>query len=223
MSLLKKISSFVFLIFLLFQNQAAFTQEQYLNEIQSFKKQDSISPPHANPILFIGSSSFTNWKDLKEYFPKHVIVNRGFGGSQLTDIIYYANDVIYPYNPKQVVVYAGENDLAYSDTVKAAHVLKRFKTLYGMIRRNYPHIPVVYVSIKPSIARKILMPRMEEANMLIKNFLCNEKNASFVNIYSKMLLPDGSPDPLIFLEDKLHMNVKGYAIWQRAIEPFLLK
>ncbi|MGI8600636.1 MAG: GDSL-type esterase/lipase family protein [Chitinophagaceae bacterium] len=223
MNFFKKISPFLFLLILLFHIQAGFAQQQYLNEIQLFKKQDSISPPSANPILFIGSSSITNWKDIKDYFPHHTIINRGFGGSQLTDIIYYANDVIYPYNPKQVVIYAGENDLAYSDTVKAIHVLERFKTLYSLIRKKYSDIPVVYISIKPSVARKFLMPKMEEANKLIKEFLCSEKNASFVNVYSKMLLPDGSPDPIIFLDDNLHMNSKGYAIWQRAIEPYLLK
>jgi lysophospholipase L1-like esterase len=223
MNILKNILSFFFLFFLSFQIQTCFAQQQYLNEIQLFKKQDSISPPTTDPILFIGSSSITNWKDVHQYFPGHSIINRGFGGSQLTDIIFYANDVKLPYNPKQVVIYAGENDLAYSDTVKATHVLERFKTLYNLIRKNYPDISIVFISIKPSIARKNLMPRMEEANMLIKEFLCKEKNTSFVNVYSKMLLPDGSPDPLIFLDDNLHMNSKGYAIWQKAIMPYLLK
>jgi lysophospholipase L1-like esterase len=209
------------LFVLLLSIGTTYAQQQYAKEIHAFKIQDSITTPPANPILFIGSSSFTIWKDVGKYFPEHTIVNRGFGGSRLIDVIHYASDVIYPYNPKQVVIYAGENDIAYSDSVTSEMVLNRVKSLFYLLRGMYPDISIVYVSIKPSVARQEMMPRMEAANKMIKKFLSNEKNAAFVNVYDKMLLPNGKPDPAIFKEDNLHMNAKGYDIWKKALEPYL--
>ena len=91
-------------------------EDPFYNDIRAFKKQDSIQPPPRHAILFVGSSSFTRWTDVQDYFPKHRIINRGFGGSTLQDVIRYAGDIITAYHPKQVVIYCGENDLAASDT-----------------------------------------------------------------------------------------------------------
>src|ERR1044071_6860521 len=105
----------------------------FWDDIQAFKHQDSGQAPPQHAILFVGSSSFTKWKDVQSYFPKYTIINRGFGGSSLPDIIYYANDIIFPYHPKEIVIYCGENDFAANDTVSTKTVMDRFKTLYGMI------------------------------------------------------------------------------------------
>ncbi|MCW3117509.1 MAG: family lipolytic protein [Chitinophagaceae bacterium] len=195
----------------------------FWNEILDFKKQDSIQPPPQNAILFVGSSSFNNWKDVQDYFPGYPIINRGFGGSSLPDVIRYAGDIIFPYHPRQVVIYCGENDLAASDSVTAQTVFERFRILFAMIRDKYKKIPIVYVSIKPSPSRQKLMPKMVAANELIKAFLKKKKQTSFVDVYHKMLTQDGQPIDNIFMEDKLHMNKSGYVIWQKEIEPYLLK
>ena len=108
----------------------------FWNDIHNFKKEDSISSPPKNAILLIGSSSFTMWKDVQDYFPGYTIVNRGFGGSTLLDQIRYADDIIFPYQPKQIVIYCGENDLASSDTVTAAMVVDRFRQLFQIIREK---------------------------------------------------------------------------------------
>ena len=209
------------LLFMLLANTA--TAQPFANEIAAFKKQDSIRPAPKNPILFAGSSSFMLWKEMQEDFPGYPVINRGFGGSSLPDIIRYKNEIIFPYNPKQIILYCGENDLASSDTVTAPLVFERFKTLFQEIRNKIPNIPIAFVSIKPSPSRQHLMPKMEEANKLIKNFLKKKKKTAFIDVFHKMLNPDGSPLKDIFIADNLHMNAKGYAIWQKAIEPFLLK
>ena len=95
-----------------------------------FKKQDSLNPPPANAILFVGSSSFRKWTDVSNYFPGYTIINRGFGGSTLPDVIRYTNDIIIPYHPKQVVIYCGDNDLASSDAITADSVFERFRVLF---------------------------------------------------------------------------------------------
>src|SRR6476620_3305379 len=128
-------------------------QVPYQNDIQAFKRADSISASPSHAIVFVGSSSFTKWTDVADYFPGYTIINRGFGGSTLVDVIRYTYDVILPYQPKQVVIYCGENDLAASDTVTAAEVVQRFKTLYAIIRQNLPNAVVDFVSMKPSPSR----------------------------------------------------------------------
>ena len=194
----------------------------FWNDIQNFKKQDSASFPPKNAILFIGSSSFTKWTDVQDYFPGYTIINRGFGGSTLLDEIRYVNDIVFPYQPKQIIIYCGENDLASSDTVTAAMVVDRFKQLFQMIRKK-TEAPVAYVSMKPSPSRRHLFPKMREGNQLIKDFLASQKNTAFIDVHQQMLNETGEPIPGIFLDDSLHMNAMGYAIWQKQIQPYLLK
>ena len=198
-------------------------QPPFYDEIQAFKKQDSIKLPPQHAILFVGSSSFTKWTDIESYFPQYTIINRGFGGSSLPDVIYYANDIIFPYHPKEIVIYCGENDFAASDTVSAATVVNRFKTLYWMIRTKMKTVPVVFVSIKPSPSRRQYWTKMIEANKEIRSYLATQPHTTFVDVFSLMLNENNQPKPEIFLSDSLHMNAKGYAIWQKAIQPHLVK
>lgn len=198
-------------------------QAPFYDDIQAFKKQDSIKPPPQHAILFVGSSSFTKWTDVQSYFPNYTIINRGFGGSSLPDIIYYANDVIFPYHPKEIVIYCGENDFAADSTVNADTVFNRFKTLYGMIRAQMKTVPVAFISIKPSPSRRKYWKKMIEANILIRNYLAGEANTSFIDVFNPMLNGYNQPKPEIFERDSLHMNAQGYAIWQKAIEPYLIK
>src|SRR5687767_8458541 len=195
----------------------------FWNDILSFRKKDSIQFPPKNAILFIGSSSFTNWTDVQDYFPGYTIINRGFGGSTLKDVTRYVYDILLSYQPKQVVIYCGENDLASAENPSAMDVVLRFKTLYGIVRQNLPNTVVHYISMKPSPSRKHLLLKMREANKQIEAFLKQEKKAGFINVYNAMLDVTGEPKKEIFLEDQLHMNASGYAIWKKIIQPYLLK
>jgi lysophospholipase L1-like esterase len=194
----------------------------FWNEIQAFKKEDSIKMPPKNAILFVGSSSFRMWKNVQEMFPGYTIINRGFGGSSLPDVIRYANDIIFPYQPKQVVIYCGENDFM-TDSVDSRIVTERFKTLFRQIRQRIPGIPIVFISMKPSPSREKYLPAIKEANQMINNFLWQEKNAGYVDVYKLMLGANGKPDSTLFLQDMLHMNQEGYKIWQEALRPYLLR
>ena len=211
----------LFFIALSLQNVCAQQHPAFWDEIQNFKKEDSLHFPPKHAILFVGSSSFRKWTDFQNYFSGYTIINRGFGGSTLPDMIRYADDIIFPYQPKQIFIYCGDNDLAASDTVSAATVFIRFQQLFNMIRNKLPDASVVFVSIKPSPSRLKLMPKMEVANEMIKKFLSKKSKTGFVDVYHKMLKADGTPMDDIFMEDKLHMTAKGYAIWQKAIKPYL--
>jgi lysophospholipase L1-like esterase len=220
---MRKILTATLLLLLFTSSYEAVAQLPFANEIAAFKKEDSISFPPKNAILFTGSSSFRMWTDVQSDFPGYTIINRGFGGSTLPDVIRYANDIIIPYRPKQVVIYCGDNDLASSDTVTAKVVARRFQKLFYTIRKELPNANISYVSIKPSPSRMHLMDKMRQANTLIKRFLKKQKNASFIDVFTPMLGTAYQPKQDIFLEDNLHMNKKGYAIWQKAIQPYLIK
>ncbi|MEO7992166.1 MAG: SGNH/GDSL hydrolase family protein [Chryseolinea sp.] len=202
----------------------AFAQHPpFWSEIQDFKHQDSISAPSKNTILFVGSSSFRMWSGIHNDFPNHVIINRGFGGSSFPDVIRYADDVIFPYQPKQVVIYCGDNDLASSDSITAKIVFDRFVKLFEMIRKKNEKTNVAFVSIKPSPSRQKLIPKVKEANRMIEAYLKTKSNTSFINVYALMIDAEGQPLKELFREDMLHMKPNGYAIWKKAIEPYLLK
>ena len=212
--------------FLLLVATLAFTNciaQPFSDEIREFKKQDSIHFPPKHAILFLGSSSFRKWEDVQKYFPGYTIINRGFGGSTIPDAMRYLNEIVFPYEPKQVVIYEGDNDLASSDNITADSVLNRFEKLFSLIRKHLPNTAIAFVSIKPSPSREKLMPEMQEANSMIKDFLSHQKNAAFIDVYHGMLNKDGTPDKSLFIGDELHMNDKGYHIWQRIIKPYLLK
>jgi lysophospholipase L1-like esterase len=160
---------------------------------------------------------------VQQYFPQHLIINRGFGGSVLGDVIRYEKDIIFPYQPRQIVIYCGENDIASSDTVSGKMLKQRFKQLFTDIRKEFPKVPIAFISLKPCPSRWQMKERMIAANVLVKNFLKKKKHTRFISVWKEMLGADGKPLPDIFIQDNLHMNAKGYAIWQKIIAPYLLK
>ena len=223
--IIKRTVFFRLLFLFLLCSNAGFTQTNqappFWNEIQQFKKMDSILMPPKGKILMIGSSSFTNWKDVGYYFQGYPMINRGFGGSSLPHLIRYFNDIVTPYKPRQILIYCGENDLG--PDVTADTVVERFKTLFQMIRKQDKKVKITYISMKPSPSRAGLKEKMIEGNEKIQNWLKDKKRTSYVDVFHKMLLSDGNPMPDIFLKDSLHMNAKGYTIWQKEIAPHLLK
>lgn len=218
----KKLFAVIAFLFVSFLSATVFAQP-FKDEIDAFKKLDSAAFPAKGQILFEGSSSFRKWTDVQQYFPSHKIINRGFGGSTLPDVIRYADEIIFPYQPKQIVIYCGENDIAYSDTITAQIVLKRYQQLFFLIRSKLKNVEIDFVSIKPSPSRIKFLGTVKQANQLIKEFIATQRHAKFINVFNAMLNDDGSIKKEIFIEDNLHMNAKGYAIWQKIIEPYLMK
>jgi len=213
-----------FLFGMLTSSAQTTTAIPFQDEIDVFVKKDSIQMPATNSILFVGSSSFNYWKDISNYFPGYPIINRGFGGSSLTDIIHFNKETILKYKPKQIYIYCGENDIAASDTITPQIVFERFKTLYTIIRTHLGNkVPVMYVSIKPSVARWTMEEKFVAANTLIRNFINKQKHTQFLDVHTAMLDSNGEVFKDIFIADKLHMNARGYAIWQKIIAPTLVK
>lgn len=214
----------IFSVILLMLFALALSQEKkpmFWQDIQELKKKDQQTPPQKDAILLIGSSSFTKWQDVSDYFPGKTIINRGFGGSRLIDLNYFSEDLLSPYQPKQIIVYCGENDFADDKNLKADVVVERFKTFYQKIRSKFPNIEVDYISIKYSPSREHLWPQMKEANKKIKKFMKKEKKAEFIDITKVMNDSKGNIRKDIFVEDMLHMTPEGYRLWTSVMNPYM--
>ncbi|MFP9099621.1 GDSL-type esterase/lipase family protein [Flavobacterium sp. RHBU_24] len=194
---------------------------KYDSDIATIKKYDNIYEPAQNPILFVGSSSIRKWGHLQEAFGNYNVINRGIGGAVTDDITHYVDDLVFKYKPRQIVLYVGENDLP-DNTKTDDIILQKTISLYTAIRAKLPEVPIVYIAMKPSPLRDNYQQKCKAANDKIRKFLSTEKNAVFVDVYTPMLA-NGKSRPELFVEDMLHMNAKGYSIWEEAVAPYLLK
>jgi lysophospholipase L1-like esterase len=188
-------------------------------EINSLTEIDVKQTPPKNPILFVGSSSMRFWRNLRQSFPNLNVINRGFGGSRLEDVNHYFDRIVTPYNPKIIVLYAGENDV--NEGVAPETVLESYRKFWTMMRAKFPKIKFIYVSLKPSPARWAIADKYKQTNNLIKNEIAKDKRAVFVDVWTPMLGANGQPLPDIFVGDNLHMNEKGYEIWRNVLAKYL--
>jgi lysophospholipase L1-like esterase len=187
--------------------------------IASYEAADRTNPPPPNAILFIGSSSIRMWTNVAKDFPQHQVINRGFGGSQIADSVAFAGRIVIPYRPRQIVMYAGGNDL--NARKSPAQVAADFKAFVGKVRAALPDTRITYISIAPNPKRWGQIEQVRAANRLIRNQCRRGRGLEFIDMHPHMLGPDGLPRPDIFLADQLHMNAKGYAIWREIIGPHL--
>jgi lysophospholipase L1-like esterase len=188
-------------------------------EIASYEAADRRTRPRARSIVFVGSSSIAGWETLQADFPDVPVVNRGFGGSQISDVVRYAARIVVPHIPRVVVLYAGDNDLFAGKT--PVQVFADFKSFVALIRRELPATKVVFIAIKPSIDRISIIDKVRETNHLIRDYARTRDKLVYVDVFTPMLDASGQPRRELFLEDGLHMNAKGYAIWRDLIDPIL--
>ncbi|MCY2952079.1 MAG: SGNH/GDSL hydrolase family protein [Planctomycetota bacterium] len=203
-------------------NSPASAQPAFEKDIQAFEAADRKSPPPQHAILFVGSSSIRLWKTLPEDFPSITLINRGFGGSTIPDNIRYARRIITPCNPRQIVFYAGDNDLASGATPR--QVLADFQSFVKTVRTDLPDVPdlpIDFIAIKPSPSRWRLADKIKQANALIQAYARQTPAVSYIDVFTPILSSDGSPREDLFLADNLHLNRKGYTLWADIIRPHL--
>ncbi len=186
--------------------------------IRAFEAQDRESPPRKGGILFIGSSSIRLW-DLDAHFPDRKPLNRGFGGSELADSAHFADRIILPYEPRVIVLYAGDNDIAHETTPCEVHA--DFERFVDRVHTTLPATRIVYIAIKPSLKRWELVHRMRAANALIQATCVENEQLTFVDIDGPMIGTDGTPRAELFQDDGLHLNAEGYELWTKLVRPHL--
>jgi lysophospholipase L1-like esterase len=191
---------------------------QWDKAIAAFEQQDKEKPPPKHAVLFAGSSSIRLW-DLNQSFPGLQAINRGFGGSQVVDSVYFARQLILKHQPRLLVFYAGDNDIAAGKSPE--RVTEDFQALVRAIHQELPRTKIIFLAIKPSLARWAHVGRQRRANALVENLCKTDDRLVYLDVASPMLGEDGKPRPELFAADGLHLNKKGYEMWSALLQPLL--
>jgi lysophospholipase L1-like esterase len=186
-------------------------------DISAFEATDREDPPAAGGVVFVGSSSIRMWDTLGEDLEGLNVINRGFGGSEMSDALRYLDRIVLPYRPRMVVVYAGDNDLWAGESPEG--VASEFRQLVDRIHDELPETRVAFIAVKPSLARWSIADRMERANALVSEYAAEHPLVDYIDVYTPMLGTDGTPRPDLFVDDGLHLNARGYDIWESVVEP----
>jgi lysophospholipase L1-like esterase len=190
---------------------------RFAEAIETFEVWDTKNSFPENGILFVGSSSIRFWPTASA-FPGKPIINRGFGGSEISDVIHYHARVVTPYAPSTIFLYVGDNDIAGGKS--AAQVFDDYKEFIALVEAELPDTKVFFISIKPSVLRWDYWPTMQEANALVREYAARHPNLGFVDLASPLLGENGKPKD-VFIDDGLHLNEYGYQLWQEALGPYL--
>ena len=189
--------------------------------MRAFEAVDKMNPPPKNAIEFIGSSSVKRWTTLAADFPGHKVFNRGFGGSHLSDSVAFADRIVIPYQPKLVVLYAGDNDIAAGKSPE--QVFTDLKAFVAKVQAALPETRIACISIKPSPSRMKFIEQQKLANRLICEFIAGNPKLVYVDVFAPMLGSDGQPRAELFVSDQLHLSKAGYQLWTDILKPVLDK
>jgi lysophospholipase L1-like esterase len=193
--------------------------EPYADEIANFLAADRVAPPAPHGVLFVGSSTIRMWPALRADFPGVPVIQRGFGGSELSDVVHYASRIVIPYKPRLIILYAGDNDIAVGK--KAKTVFGEYVEFVRAVEHALPDTRIAFVSVKPSIARWGLIDEIRSTNSMVRNFAAKDPRLLYIDTYTPMLGADGKPRKELFVEDGLHMNDAGYALWREVLNPIV--
>ena len=195
--------------------------DRWEETIRAFEDWDSKNSFPSDAVLFVGSSSIRLWPT-RECFKDFPVINRGFGGSQISEVNYYAKRIVLPYAPKVIVFYAGDNDIA-AGKKSAERILADYQAFTKLVHASLPATRIIFISIKPSRSRWPLWPVMSEANRMIRDFSGKDKRLFYFDAATPLLGTDGLPKDEFFLPDKLHLNGKGYEVWTQLLRPIIEK
>lgn len=199
------------------------TPLEWQEDVEAFEIAALTEPTPPGAVLFIGSSSIRRWDSLHEDMAPIPIIKRGFGGSRLFDSIYWADRLVFAHEPAVIVMFSGTNDIKGEAPKSAVQVRELFKQFVQSARRARCSAPVVYIAINPSMSRIEHLDIVMEANRLIEEHCDDVAELYFVDTAAKLLNKEGRPDTRWFVEDELHLNAAGYAMWTEEIKPLVTR
>ncbi len=210
---------FFLLAVCLFAAGLAPAQDRFESEIKAFEAADIENPPGAVDVLLAGSSTFRLWPDPAHDLAGFSVLNRGFGGSHMDELLHYAERIVLPYKARVVLVYEGDNDLFSNKSPET--VLEQFKAFVALLDRHAPGTHIGFVSVKPSPKRERVFETQQTFNQMVADFCQTRGNLGYIDIFTPLLGEDGKPDPVYFVEDMLHMSAKGYEVLTTAATHYL--
>lgn len=194
---------------------------EWAADMARFAAEDAAQPPPERPIVFTGSSSVRMWDTLARDFPEVPVLNRGFGGSQVRDSVWYADEIALRYRPRQIVLYAGDNDTHAGRS--PAQVVADTRAFVARIHAALPGTQIALLGIKPSPSRANLLTVQRATNDALRTWAAGQRNVAYIDVFTPMLDADGVPRESLFIADRLHMNADGYALWREIIAPYLVR
>jgi len=194
-------------------------EARWEKDIRAFEAVDRTNPPPKDAVLFTGSSGIRLWTNLAQAFPGHKMFNRGFGGSELSDSVAFANRIVIPYQPRLILLYAGDNDIAAGKSPE--RILTDFKAFAGRIHAALSNTRIAYIAIKPCPAREKYLDQVKTASRLIQEYAASDTRLLFIDVFTPMLTREGRPRADLCIDDGLHPNAQGYQLWASIIRPIL--
>jgi len=188
-------------------------------DIAAFEAADKVTPPPQHAILFVGDSTFTRWKTIREDLPGYTVINRGFGGSKMSDLLYFTDRVVLPYKPRLIVVQEGGNDIHGGRTPE--QFLADTQAFVEKVQSALPDVPIILCCITPNSARWNEMPRRKIANKLVQDYVATKKNVRFIDWADAFLGPDGKPRDELYVADRMHPSPAGYKLRVKLLLPYL--
>ena len=196
------------------------TESRWEPVIQQFEAADATNPPPKNAIVFAGSSSIVFWRSLTEDMAPLTVINRGFGGSQMFELNMFRDRIVTPYEPRAVLIYEGDNDVAAGK--QPAEILAEYRDFVNHLKERLPDTDIYFIAVKPSVRRAHLWSTMVEVNTALQALADEHDHVQFLDTSTPMLNEDGTVMADLLVEDGLHMNAKGYAIWTNVVRPVLM-
>lgn len=192
--------------------------KRFQNEIDNFIQWDKKNSFVNDAVLFVGSSSIRMWKT-HSAFPQYPVINRGFGGAHIPDVIFYYDKVIKKYNPGLIVFYCGDNDI--SSDIPVQQVFDDYLQLIGKIKNDFPDVKFIFISVKPSGSRWEYWHAMNELNEKIEKYNKQDENLFYIDLADPLLNSEDAPNDEFYLNDKLHLSEKGYEVWKSILGKLL--
>lgn len=192
--------------------------DRWESAIQAFEQADAENSPEPGGVVFIGSSSVRRW-DLEKSFPGKGYVNRGFGGSQMSDAVRYVDRILAERSPDTIVLYEGDNDIGRGKSPDT--VVADFEAFVRKSRDRLPEVRIIFIAVKPSLSRWDKIDLVRDVNSRIRTMADDDPLLVFADIDTPMIGPDGEPRPELYVEDGLHLTEEGYAVWTGVIGPLI--
>lgn len=202
------------------QDSIYFRANQWKEQIEAYYKADKKSFPEPGSILFVGSSTIKMWNNIESYFPNHRVLNRAFGGAWISDVLYHIQRLVFDYKPKQIVLYAGVNDL--SSGISPQRVLDDIKCFVRMVDINLPGVPVIILSFRTTPATSKLANVHRLLNLQLQEYYLNSKQVVVLDISSMVYDNMGNLREDLFRKDRLHVTDEVYRMMANKLEPLLI-
>ncbi len=195
---------------------------RYEETISAWEAEDALNPPPANAIVVTGSSSITRWNsEMVDDLSPLTVIPRGFGGTRMSDVLYWVDRLIVRYEPRAVAIYEGDNDTG-ADRLKAETIIGQFEQIVARIHEALPETRIYAISVKPSVSRWDVWSEAQRTNEMLQAIAAEDQLVYYIDAATPMLQPNGEVMTDIFVDDNLHLNEKGTDIWAAAIKAGLM-